>query len=241
MRTAALTLMLFVLALITAPAAFAESSRENAASSMNAVYYTKGDKHVVEVALPEATHPQGTWVLTLNGSQEQSSPESAGAKKFTAEYEDLVPGRNYQLIAVFYGKDGSRSIDLDGCFQFQPAETQSDSNKVPLKDCGFAEVVNKLKKSGETAGKAASGEDDAVLPSADEGKGNAENPEKSTKKAPEQEEESGTLENLNSGQKEKGGPMPDTSADTFPAALGLHLILLGFALFGFQRSPIIGK
>jgi hypothetical protein len=234
LRTAALTLMLLLLAFTAAPFAFAETPQETAA--LQAIYTTKDGKHQVEIALPEATQPRGSWFVTLNGSDEQSSPEDAGLKKFTAEYDDLVPGRNYQVIAVFYGKDGEQPVDLDGCFQLQAREPASATDPIQLKDCGFDKIAEQAKKSDAAKSAGTAPVDDPATPSGDGNTADSGNSEQGTSSS---EEETGTLHHMNSGQKESGGPMPDTAIDIFPALLGLLLFLLGCALLGFRslRQP----
>lgn len=229
MRTAALTLTFLLLAFSVAPAAFAESSQD--ASSLNAVYYVKDGKHFVDVTLEGAEKPQGNWIITLNGSNEITSPEGVQTETFTAKYDDLQVGKSYQLIAVFYGKDGSQPVDVNRCYQLNAKDPQqSTGEKVELKDCGFQETVEKLKNS-DTVDK----EDevtDSVNPSNEEKASDNENKQE----APQQEEESSTLFHRNSGNKADGGPMPDTSFPYSLSMIGSQLLLLGCALLGFRRN-----
>ncbi|SMO65233.1 hypothetical protein [Melghirimyces algeriensis] len=215
MRTAALTLIVFLLTFTVAPAAFAETSQETAASSLEAVYYTKDNKHLLEVTLPGATQLKGNWVVTLNGSYEQRSAEDAEMNTFVAEYEDLNSERSYQVNAVFYGKNGAEPIDLDACFQLEnPATTTS--KPVQLKDCGLNEVAEKAKKSNAETKDSKNTEDGNSQNS-----GNAEQ-----ETAPVQDEEPNTLQNMNSSPQEQG----DSSADSPLASTGLQLFSLGFTL-----------
>ncbi len=222
-------MMILLLTFTAAPFAFAETPQENTA--LQAVYTVKDGKHQVEVSLPEGTQPLGSWFTTLNGSDEQSSPEDAGLKKFTAEYDDLVPGRNYQIIAVFYGKDGEQPVDLNGCFQLEAQDADSATDPIQLKDCGFDEIAEQAKKSEAAQNAGTAPTDDPATPSGD---GNTDNSGTSS-----DEEETGTLQQMNSSQKESGGPMPETGVDASPAQLGLQLFLLGCALLGFRslRQP----
>lgn len=229
--------MFFLLAFTAAPFAFAETPQENA--SLQAVYYVKDGKHQVEVALSGATQPKGNWIVTLNGSDEQSSPDDAGLQAFTSEYDDLTPGRNYQVIAVFYGNNGGQPVDLDGCFQFQAQEPDSAmGDRVQLKDCGFNEIAEKAQKSDAAKAAGTAPVDDPAGPSGDGNDGNTGNSEQGTSS---DEEESGTLFNMNSGQKGPGGPMPETATDTSWASIGLQIFLLGCALLGFRPAPHPGS
>jgi hypothetical protein len=188
-------------------------------------YFTKGGKHYVQVKLNPSKSPRGTWIITLNGSDEQASPENAQLNQFTAKYDDLVPGRNYQLIAVFYGKDGERAVDVNTCYNFTAKKpTQGMDNRVPLQDCGLVAKAKELKK--QTL--------DTVNGDKSDGGKILNGGEKGT--APSGTEESGSFFHFNSG-KQEGGPMPDTAAPS-PAwmSLGAQMLLVGAALLGFRPS-----
>ena len=137
---------------------------------------------------------------------------------------------------MFYGKDGEQPVDLDGCFQLQAREPASATDPIQLKDCGFDKIAEQAKKSDAAKSAGTAPVDDPATPSGDGNTADSGNSEQGTSSS---EEETGTLHHMNSGQKESGGPMPDTAIDIFPALLGLLLFLLGCALLGFRslRQP----
>jgi hypothetical protein len=211
LRTAVWTTLICLLAFAAAPVAFAESSPNSVSLSLEGTYTKQDNNHVIEVTLPQAEQLSGNWIVTLNGSYEQASPEGTSQNRFIAEYDDLVEGRQYQVIAVFYGKNGEQPVDLNACFEFQAQAGSGDP--IALKECNFG---------GSTD------EADAV-------EVNASDADASTSEDSESEE-SGTLDNHKSGSTaNEGGPIPETAIGT-PAWItwGGHLILIGCALLGFR-------
>lgn len=227
LRTTVIAVLTCLLVFTVAPAAsFAETSQETAPENLQASYYTKDDKHFVEVQLSQAEQPEGNWIVTLNGSNEQSSPEGSQLDKYTTDYDDLIKGRNYQVIAVFYGQNGDKPIDLNACFQFEAKQPTSGlDNQVQLKSCGFEGIP--------APSEPVSSEFDSVDESEDLGKkpeGEEPQRSKSTDK-----EETGSLEHLNSTQKQ-GGEMPQTALPISGAFVGAQLIGMGCVVLGNRRS-----
>ncbi|PTM56622.1 hypothetical protein [Desmospora activa] len=222
MRTAVWTALICLLTFAASPIAFAETS-DSDSLSLEGTYSTQDGKHIIEVTLPQAEQPTGNWVVTLNGSDEQASPEGTSLDQFTTQYDDLVEGRNYQVIAVFYGKDGKTPVDLNTCFEFKANAADDASEPVVLKDCGLgggnldetdAVEVDTTESHSTGSKDTAPGDEDSEL------------------------EESGILSNMMSGTTvQQGGPMPETSISSLSwFAWGGHLMLVGCALLGF-RSP----
>ncbi|OYD08166.1 hypothetical protein [Paludifilum halophilum] len=243
MRTAAVTVLMCLLMFTVAPAAsFAETFQDTASQNLQGSYFTQDGQHHIELQLPHADQPQGKWIVTLNGSYEQTSPEAAQMGQFSVNYDDLVDGRNYQVIAVFYGKNGDQPVDLNNCFQFEAKKPTSElDNQVKLQRCGFAEKAVSSEKSDSS-----SSVDEAIHPDGDDSQSDREE----TGKTPENEEsqtgdgitdkeEAGSLQNLDSSQSksEEGGELPETaSPSTSHAWIGLQLFLLGCALLGFHPA-----
>ncbi|MFC4077510.1 hypothetical protein [Salinithrix halophila] len=238
MRTAALALLIGLLTFTAAPSAFAETPE----TQLQGSYFTKDGKHYVEVALPNADHPQGNWIVTLNGSNEQVSPEGSQSEQFTSNYDDLIEGRNYQVIAVWYGKNGGTNADLSACFQFTAKDPASNKGeKVQLRDCGF-KPAPAPKDSGQNLpaaddSNASAGQNPQTDAASDKPTEDGKTPDASVEQKADSpsKEETGSLFNLNSASKE-GGKLPDTTLSGSWATAGLQLVVTGFALLGFRRA-----
>ncbi|MDR6225650.1 hypothetical protein [Desmospora profundinema] len=223
MRTAVWTALICLLAFTATPIAFAETSPETVSLSLKGTYATQDDKHIIEVTLPQTEQLSGNWIVTLNGSDEQSSPDGTSQNQFVTQYDDLVEGRHYQVIAVFYGKNGEQPVDLNTCFEFKAQAPGSVGNPFALKECDFGGTNPDETDAVEVN---ATDADSTGSVEAEKGSENSES------------EESGTLDNMKSGSTaQEGGPMPETAIG-IPAWMtwGGHLLLVGCALLGFQ-SP----
>lgn len=221
MRTAIWTALICLLTFAASPIAFAETPSVTESLSLEGTYSTKDGKHIIEVTLPESEQPIGNWIVTLNGSEEQASPEETSLNHFTTEYDDLVEGRNYQVIAVFYGKNGETPVDLNSCFEFKARASTDESESIALKDCGLGGGNLDETDSVDVDNPAS-----PATGSKDQGSENSEL------------EESGILDNMMSGNTSaQGGPIPETSiASSSWFAWGGHLLLVGCAMLGF-RNP----
>ncbi|SFS32248.1 hypothetical protein [Marininema halotolerans] len=226
MRTATLALIMCFFAFIAAPSAFADNSTEPNQQPIQAIYSLENGQHHVQVTLPHAVNPQGNWILTLNGSDEQSSPDASPLRAFTANYNDLVPGRTYQVIAVWYGKNNGQAMDLNSCFQFQ-AEDPATHKGTPTKlvDCGFKNPTSSADTTDQPPSKFSPEKKDPGT--------TLDAPEKT--KATDSEEQSNQLDNLNSASKE-GGKLPHTTVPAPWGSAGIQLILVGCALMGRRQS-----
>ncbi|SDW46470.1 hypothetical protein SAMN05444487_103227 [Marininema mesophilum] len=214
MRTTALALIMCLFAFMVAPSAFADNSSETNQQPLEGTYSIKDGQHRVQVTLPHAVNPQGSWIVTLNGSDEQMSQEGSRLRQFTSNYKDLIPGREYQVIAVWYGKNNGQAMDLDTCFQFKAEDpTTKEGKTIKMVDCGFNSSPKETSTSPE--------KESNSTPNA---------PEK--EKATSAKEESSKLQNLNSASKED----PQASVPSPWGSTGIQLILVGCALMGRRHS-----